>query len=381
MYRGKVKILGTKHGFIDCLDVFVLYLRDVYFDRDLVTSEFDALSVGTEVLFDVTVDPQHCPVATALRQASSDFPGKKSRNGKGGGKGKGNSGRSRILSQGLLGTKLQWEYMHRLVELLENDPERFLNVLDHAPQHVRDVRLTNVSGEGIQGQATTHSVSFQNFSILDLAIAKASNHRTGKDSHWDFYLSAVRRMGELSVPTDLSHCFLDLNCSTFTADGPAIDVQQVEGSALAASFEAAEEAGLKTPAIFEELFRNGQSPSERSSTGFDIDDGIRHAGRFFVCPSIWTAYLEEVRSISKEFWGVPECLERMERVPIQNRSCVSEVASAAALLQATSEAQIRSLSVIGVKSDFFIHHASFSTEDLRVPVYRDGRDGASLSYS
>ena len=76
-----------------------------------------------------------------------------------------------------------------------------------------------------------------------------------------------------------------------------------------------------------------------------------------------------------------ECLERMERVPIQNRSCVSEVASAAALLQATSEAQIRSLSVIGVKSDFFIHHAAFSTEDLRVPVYRDGRDGASLSYS
>ena len=52
MYRGTVKTLEAEQGVIDCLEIFVLYLRDVCFDRNLDTSEFDALRVGTEVLFD-----------------------------------------------------------------------------------------------------------------------------------------------------------------------------------------------------------------------------------------------------------------------------------------------------------------------------------------
>ena len=51
-----MKTLEAEHGSIDCLELFVLYLRDVAFDRSLEdASEFEegALRVGTEVLFDV----------------------------------------------------------------------------------------------------------------------------------------------------------------------------------------------------------------------------------------------------------------------------------------------------------------------------------------
>ena len=66
---------------------------------------------------------------------------------------------------------------------------------------------------GIRGRAGSRQGSFQNLSILDLAIAKASNHRSMPATHWHAYLRAVRRLGELGVPPDLSQCFPDLDGS------------------------------------------------------------------------------------------------------------------------------------------------------------------------